>query len=60
MSDTTMTIFAIFLAATVMFIFPLMATADNSDSISQEIVQSATNNFVDTVRTTGRITKDNS
>ena len=59
MSDTTMTIFAIFLAATVMFIFPLMATADKSDSISQEIVQSATNNFVDTVRTTGRITKDN-
>ena len=59
MSDSVMTVLAIFLAAILMFIFPLMSTADRSDDISQQIVQAETTEFVDTIRSTGRITIDN-
>ena len=58
MNDTVMTIVAIFLAAILMFMFPLMSTADRSDDISQQVVQTATTEFVDGVRSTGRITED--
>lgn len=53
MSDTTITIIAIFLAAILMFIFPLMAMSDRTDDVSQLTVQTATTEFVDNVRTTG-------
>ena len=53
MSDTTITIIAIFLAAILMFIFPLMAMSDRTDDVSQLTVQTATTEFVDDVRTTG-------
>ena len=33
MSDTVVTVIAIFLAAILMFIFPLMSTADRTDDI---------------------------
>lgn len=58
MSDTVMSIIAIFLAAILMFIFPLMSTADRSDDISQQQVQSETTKFVDEIRATGKITED--
>ena len=53
MSDTMITIIAIFLAAILMFIFPLMAMSDRTDDVSQLTVQTATTEFVDDVRTTG-------
>ena len=53
MGDTTITIIAIFLAAILMFVFPLMAMSDRTDDISQLSVQTATTEFVDNVRTTG-------
>ena len=56
MSDSLITIIAIFLAAILMFIFPLMSMADRTDDISQLAVQTATTEFVDKVRTTGRLT----
>lgn len=56
MSDTTITIIAIFLAAILMFIFPLMAMSDRNDDISQLSVQTATTEFVDNARTTGVLT----
>lgn len=59
MSDTVVTIIAIFLAAILMFIFPLMSTADRADEISTQTVDAATTDFVDTVRSTGKITQDN-
>ena len=49
-------IIAIFLAAILMFIFPLMAMSDRNDDISQLSVQTATTEFVDNVRTTGVLT----
>lgn len=53
MSDSTITIIAIFVAAVLMFIFPLMAMSDRTDDMSQLSVQTATTEFVDNVRTTG-------
>ncbi len=58
MNDTVMTIAAIFLAAFLMFMFPLMSTADRNDDISQQVVQTATTEFVDNIRSTGKITQD--
>ena len=58
MNDTVMSVVAIFLAAILMFIFPLMSTADRSDDISQQVVQTATTEFVDNVRSTGKLTAD--
>jgi len=56
MSDTLITIIGIFLAAILMFIFPLMSVAERSDEISQLTVQTAVTEFVDTSRATGKIT----
>lgn len=58
MNDTVITVVAIFLAAILMFIFPLMSTADRSDDISQQAVATATTEFVDNIRSTGKITQD--
>ena len=53
------TIIAIFLAAILMFIFPLMAISERTDDVSQLLVETATTEFVDNVRSTGKLTLDN-
>lgn len=58
MGDTLITVVAIFLAAILMFVFPLMSVSDRSDDISQLSVQASTVEFVDKVRTTGKLTMD--
>lgn len=58
MSDTVMTVLAIGSAAVLMFLFPLMSTADRGDDIAQQAVQTATGEFVDNIRSTGKITID--
>ena len=58
MSDTVVTGLAIFLAAILMFIFPLMSTSDRTDDITTQAVESATTDFVDEIRSTGKITQD--
>lgn len=55
MSDTLITIIAIFLAATLMFIVPLMSVTERNDDIAQSVVDSATAEFVDTVSNAGSI-----
>lgn len=55
MSDTLITIIAIFLAATLMFIVPLMSVTERNDDIAQTVVQTATSEFADTISTTGAI-----
>ena len=47
MSDTLITIVAIFLAAILMFVFPLMSVAERGDDMSQLSVTTATTEFVD-------------
>ncbi len=56
MGDSLITIVAIFLAAILMFIFPLMSLAEKTDDISSLAVQTATTEFVDDIRTTGKMT----
>ena len=56
MGDSFTTIIAIFLAAILMFIFPLMSMAERTDDVSQLSVQTTTTEFVDKVRTTGKLT----
>lgn len=59
MSDSLITIVAIFLAAILMFVFPLMSVAERSDDISQLSAQTAITEFVDDSRTIGKITYAN-
>lgn len=58
MSDTLVTIVAIALAAILMFVFPLMTMSDRTDDVSQLTVETATTDFVDEIRTTGKITPE--
>ena len=58
MSDTLVTIIAIALAAILMFIFPLMTMSDRTDDVAQLTVDTATTEFVDDIRTTGKITPE--
>lgn len=58
MGDTLITVVAIALAAILMFVFPLMTMSDRTDDVSRLAVQTATTDFVDDVRTTGKLTMD--
>ncbi len=58
MGDTLITVVAIFLAAILMFCFPLMDVSGRNDDIAQLEVQTAVNELVDKFRTTGEITQD--
>lgn len=59
MGESLTTIIAIFLAAILMFVFPLMSISERNDDIAQLGVQTATVEFIDKIRTTGKITEDN-
>lgn len=59
MGDSLITVIAIFLAAILMFIFPLMSVSERNDDIAQLSVQTATGEFVDDVSTTGKMTYEN-
>jgi hypothetical protein len=59
MGDTLITVTAIFLAAILMFVFPLMTISERNDDISEMAVQTATVEFVDNIRQTGKITQEN-
>lgn len=52
------TIIAIILAAVLMFIFPLMSMSQRTDDVSQIAVQTATEEFVIDIRTSGKLTED--
>ena len=58
MGDSLITIVAIFLAAILMFVFPLMSISERNDDIAEMAAQTATVEFVDNDRQTGRITQD--
>ena len=58
MGDTLITVTAIALAAILMFVFPLMTMSDRNDDVSQLAVETATVEFVDDVRTTGKLSID--
>ncbi len=58
MENTFVTIIAIVLAAVLMFIFPMMSMSQRTDDVSQLAVQTATEDFVVDVRTSGKLTED--
>lgn len=58
MSDTLIVIIAIGLAAVLMFVFPLITMSDRVDDVSQVSLQSATQQFVDDITSTGKLTKE--
>lgn len=58
MGDTLITVVAIGLAAVLMFVFPLMTMSDRTDDVSQLAVETATTDFVDDVRTSGKLSMD--
>ena len=41
------------------FVFPLITMADRTDDVAQLSVKAATTEFVDQIRTTGRVTQSN-
>jgi len=55
--ETTVSIIGIVIASIIMFMAPLIIIADRSDDISQLVVQTATEDFVDDVIKTGKITQ---
>ena len=58
MGDTVITLIAIFLAAILMFVFPMMTLSDRNDDVTQLAIQTETTEFVDNIRTTGRLTNE--
>ena len=58
MEDTLISVIAIALAVILMFVFPLMTMSDRADDVAQLAVEVATTEFVNEIRTTGKITPD--
>lgn len=58
MGDSLITIISIFLAAILMFVFPLAAISEMNDSEAVAMVQASTTKFVDKIRAKGSITQD--
>lgn len=58
MGDSLITIVAIFLAAILMFVFPLAAISEMNDQETLAIVQSYTTEFVNKIASKGKITQE--
>ena len=58
MGDSVITVVAIFLAAILMFVFPLMSVAERNDDIAQLSAQTITSEFVDNARSIGKVTME--
>lgn len=56
MEDSVVTIIAIFLAAILMFIFPMITVSDRLDNMTELTLQTETSAFVDRVRKKGSLT----
>ncbi len=56
--DTLVTIIAIFLAAILMFVVPMITLADKTDNTTQVLIQTEVDEFVREVSKSGVITKD--
>lgn len=59
MSDTFITVMAVMITALLLFIVPVMATANQNDAITQTSVQAIVSEFVNTAAKEGKITESN-
>ena len=57
MNDTLITVVAIVLVAGLIFVVPLVTMADRFDTTSQAEVEAIVSDFVEEIRTTGKITE---
>lgn len=59
MSDTFITIIGVIAVALIMFVFPVMAIANQNDAITKTSVQAILSEFVNTAAQEGKITANN-
>lgn len=59
MSNSFITIIAIFLSAVLMFVFPIISMADKADTNIQTDIETSTVEFANQIKTTGKLTLDN-
>lgn len=59
MSDTFITVITVMITALLLFIVPVMATANQNDSITQTSVQAMVSEFVNTAAKEGKISESN-
>lgn len=58
MSDTFITVIAVALSAVLMFVFPVITMADRVDKVSQIDVETVTSEFMNEIKSTGKLTID--
>lgn len=58
MSDTLITVVVIVVAAALIFVVPLVTMADRIDTTTQSQIEAIVSDFVDEIRSTGKITED--
>ena len=58
MSDSLITVIAIILTAVLLLVLPVMTMADRADDISKTDVETMTPNFVNEIRTIGKLTSE--
>lgn len=58
MSDTLITVVAIVLAAVLIFVVPVITMADRFDEATQSNVEAITSEFVEEIRSTGKLTQE--
>ena len=59
MIDTFITIIAIVLSTILLVVFPVMTMADKVDEISQSDIETITSQFINEIKTTGKLTPEN-
>ena len=58
MSDTFITVVAIMLAAVLILVMPVMTMADRVDTVSQTDIETKTSDFVNEIKSTGKLTPE--
>ena len=58
MSDTLITVVAIFLSVTLLVVLPLTVASQRVDNVSKLDVETLTSDFIDQIRTTGKLTQE--
>lgn len=59
MSESLTTVIAIMLTAVLLIVMPVITMADRADDISKTDVETMTSNFVNEIRTIGKLTSEN-
>lgn len=58
MSDSFITLIIVLIASVLIFVVPMVAVSHQNDVITNQEIHSIITEFIDTVRTIGKVTKD--